>query len=508
VIKTSILAALISLIVSVSGFASQIVLATTFGATLAMDIYLIAISLPMFISGVINSALSYSLIPTLINNEKSKNMYDLYMGMFLIYFILISLIIYFTGYILSPYQVEILGSNLDGSSKQLSLEIARISWATAALMIFSGFLRGLVNANGKFLFSNLISVIPFLTTILGCVFLQSKYGLEVIALSTFFGFVILNIIILWQSKYYFKINKKIFEQFRKVLKYFQSIPLIIIGTLSFTVFQLVDAYWGSKITVGSVAYLGYVQRILVAIGTIVINGPSAVISHRLSSAKVEGRIDSLMNEIERALNLVLIIMLPIAIYVSTFSEPIIKILFERGMFLREDTIIVSEILQIMVFGLVAMISLVIIFRGLFAKEKIRLAATLGIITGLSYFTLSGILGLNFGLNGIAWAYLLTGIFVSFLGILMLFNKQYKNLNYKKLFILKLFMCCIVILVACIIGKQTINIIIDSNIILIAKLATIGVICSVLFVFATTKWFKIEDVELIYRSIISIRNKKL
>jgi putative peptidoglycan lipid II flippase len=62
-VKSSIGVSIISLFISIVSFINQIIIANYFGAGKSLDIYLLASSVPLMISGLVSSALSFSLIP-------------------------------------------------------------------------------------------------------------------------------------------------------------------------------------------------------------------------------------------------------------------------------------------------------------------------------------------------------------------------------------------------------------------------------------------------------------
>src|SRR3970282_2291898 len=103
---------------------------------------------------------------------------------------------------------------------------------------------------------------------------------------------------------------------KDVADYLFRAPLVILAMFCFTVYQAIDAYWAPQIGPGNLAYLGYSQRILVVIGSIVIAGPAAVILPRLAEAYADDRVNDLHHDTMRAVRMVIAFALPVSLSVS------------------------------------------------------------------------------------------------------------------------------------------------------------------------------------------------
>lgn len=73
----------------------------------------------------------------------------------------------------------------------------------------------------------------------------------------------------------------------------------------------------------------------------------------------------------RSVEFTLFLTLPAAAALFTISEPIVRVLYERGAFLPEDTLVVSEVLAIFGIGLPAFVLIKAFTPGYFAREDTR-----------------------------------------------------------------------------------------------------------------------------------------
>jgi putative peptidoglycan lipid II flippase len=418
---SSILVSLASLLVSLISFANQLVLASLFGASMSMDAYLIAVSVPMFVSGVLSAALGYSLVPALMFHKSNLASCRRFSGLLMISLVIISVVIACVGFLVAPAQIGMLGEALSSDLRQDAIAIARVSWMTAGVMIVVAYLNGMHNAASRFFLPIFASMVPYVSMIvIGFVFAPA-YGPMAVALGLLAGFLFIIPVLLIYTLPVLDLSTNCLLLWKEVARYLFRAPLIILAMLCFIVFQLIDTYWAPQIGTGNLSYLGYSQRILVALGSLVIAGPAAVILPRLAEAYADGRIKDLLYDTLRAVRMVIAFVLPVALFVSILSAPLVQLLFERGAFDRHATQGVAAILPLMMIGMIAMFCVVIIFRALFAKHDIAQASLLGILTSVLYFALSGLLSQSLGVVGVALAYALTGWLILFLSALTLWR---------------------------------------------------------------------------------------
>lgn len=418
---SSILVSLASLLVSFVGFANQLVLARLFGASMSMDAYLIAASVPMLLSGILSAALGYSLVPALMVHKSDFAAYRRFSGLLLISLLMVSVLTSAVGFLAAPVQIGLLGDALSSAAKQQAVEIARVSWMATGVILIVDYLRGMHNAARRFLIPIFASMASQIGMILAGLAFGPTYGPLAVAWGMLAGFSLVIPVLLIQTLSELDFSTRCLVQLKDVAGYLYSTPLIMLAMLCFTVFQSVDAYWAPQVGTGSLAYLGYSQRILVALGSLVIVGPAAVMLPRLAEAYAMGRIKDMLHDTRRAVWMVLAFALPVALSVSVLAAPLVRLLFERGEFDHNATQGVAAILPLMMMGMMAMLCVVMVFRALFAKHDAVRASLLGMLAAILYFSLSGLLSQRFGVEGIALAYALTWWLVLFMSALMLWR---------------------------------------------------------------------------------------
>ena len=304
-IGSSILVSSLTLIAGLMSFLNQLVMARLFGASVDMDAYLIAISIPLFVSGVLSAVLSYSLVPALISHKTDPATYRRFAGLLLLSLIAVAIVIACAGYVVAPVQIGILGDPLPAQARADAIRIARISWLTVALTPVVGHLSAMHNAARTFLLPVAVSIFPFVGMIVGGLAFGSVHGPLAIAWGMSAGYLLAIPALLLRSLPTLDFSTHCLQLWKDVAGYLIRVPMMLLAMLCFAVYQSIDAYWAPQVGTGNLSYLGYAQRILVGIGTLVIAGPSAVLLPRLAEAHAEGRVTDLLHDTARTVRAVI-----------------------------------------------------------------------------------------------------------------------------------------------------------------------------------------------------------
>jgi len=189
-IGSSILLSILTLIAGLTSFLNQVVMARLFGASVGMDAYLIAISIPMFVSGMLSAVMSYSLVPALVTYKADPAIYRRFSGLLFLSLIVLALVIGCMGFVAAPVQVGILGGSLSAQAWVDAIQIARFSWLTVALTLVVGYLNAMHNAAKIFLLPAAVSILPYVGMIMGGLAFGSAHGPLAIAWGMFAGYLL------------------------------------------------------------------------------------------------------------------------------------------------------------------------------------------------------------------------------------------------------------------------------------------------------------------------------
>jgi putative peptidoglycan lipid II flippase len=424
-LKSSIYLSFISLLIYLISLVSQLCIAYFFGASRDLDIFFLAGSIPTLIGALISSALSYSLVPHLIKKKRDLGTkYKIYIGFFirLIFSVTFLTALFFVVFYLSVVQIIYPDLTL---TQIKSLKVIAVLFSCNFIFgVLISFGNGFYNANNIYRLPLLLSSMPYCLTILMMFIFHEKIGLVSLVLGTLIGSII-SFLILYREipmRYVFqtRINRVFqFKDFMKTLFY------AILAMLCFTFFQTSDSYWAFRLGPSNLSYLGYAQRILIALGSLIIIGPTTLLIPKLTAAFVEGRKTDFLKSTLEITKLVLSFSSFFAVVLAVLAKPLIKIVFERGSFTMTETTGVSDLFPNMLTGMVFMLCVVVLYRTLFIMEMEKHSAKIGLLCAIVYFLLSGLLSSNYGIMGITLAYVVTWVLIFTLTIRILFNN---NLN--------------------------------------------------------------------------------
>lgn len=425
--KKSIYISLLSFFVSVLSFCNQLLVAYFFGAKEKIDLFFSITSFPLLLGGVLSISVSYFLIPyikkqQLIFNELDFKKY--------LYFFLrdvttkLTIVVIVFSVIVICYQKFILLIPFTTTNLILSI----LALLTSFFLVIISILTAFNNVEEKYFLAVLISFLPPIFSIIVIIFLNNTLSTLSIQIGFLTGAIIGTFILI--KDYCFSIFSKNENKFKDSIKlFYKQMPFVVIAILSFTIYQPIDAYWGSKLGTSNVAYLGYLQRLIIAISVIVISGPTIILMPRLTEYFVKEKRSEFLNLSVKAINWVFILSVFFALVCSLLSSQIIQLLFQRAAFTEVDTFNMSQVFPIMLVGMCFMVLFTILFRIIFINGNTKKASLIGIFSTVIYFISSGFFSHFLGLKGICLAYAFTWGIVFFIAAYSIF-KQFKNYFFK------------------------------------------------------------------------------
>jgi putative peptidoglycan lipid II flippase len=301
-----------------------------------------------------------------------------------------------------------------------------LAWIGCGIQILNGCLSAMLNSQKKYLYTACLGLGPYLG-IIGLLTITPNFlGIEVMLFGLILGAGVSAALSI------FLLRKNLFPIFLKeilwgeIFKLFYRSPFTAIAMSCFSAYAVVDAYWAPQIGDGVLASLGYSQRIIIGIGNLAIAGVSAVvIPHIADLNKTKNYIGSREIAVQSLITVMIIAGL-LALGIYFYSEYIVEALFGSTSFGAIGLSMVSELLQHMSLGFIAMLLSVISMRLLFCfQEAGGLAALLGLGWTAMYFFFS-MLWFPSGAKGLANAYSASWVITSGIIIFIVYRK-YKRL---------------------------------------------------------------------------------
>lgn len=411
-LKSSLIVSVLTLLLSVISFVNQVFIASYFGTGKEMDNYLLISSFPFMVSGVISSAFSFSLVPHFVGKS-----YDYFLFFFkkMAFYTLGGTVFFFLMYhffVIDYFELQ--------QFRNIYF-LNTLIWLSFYMLILYSVISCYFNSQSSFFVPVVLNFFPFVGSIMTILFFN-HWGVLSIILGLFSGYIV-SVVYGFFSLYQRHSGVQKVEG-RDFFIFLSSMKYALFSMLTFSVFQVVDSFWGERLGESVISYLGYNQRIIIAVGALVIAGPSSVLIPRLTKAYHNGEYAQYYRDTESVITVVFALTSFAMLVGSFFSKEIVTLMFQRGNFTTESTENVSQILPYMLVGMCFMLCTVISFRALFVKMVNGKTAIIGILTFLLYFGLSGLLSSQWGIMGITYAYIITWILVLLVTFYLLFSERF------------------------------------------------------------------------------------
>ena len=343
---TALVLMLIILTSKITGFFRDIVLAQTFGAGEITDAYLTALNIPVVLFDGISAALGTTFIPIYFKIKSSKGQEEVnkFTSNILNIVILISLVFVLLGVIFAPYIVKIFAVGFKGDVFDLTVNYSKILIFSMVFIAINGLVSSYLVASGNVYISGAITI-PFNIFVIIAIIFASVTESYVMVYGTLIAYIAqllfqLPLLIKKGYKHRLTVNLRD-ENIRQIL--FLVIP-VFIGSYINQINAVVNRTLASTLDSGSITALNYANKLnMFAVGVIAV-AISTIMYPILSKLASEGNKKLFKINISKSINMIVIIMLPIMVVMTTFSKEIVKVLFEEGSFNSHDTYLTSTAL--------------------------------------------------------------------------------------------------------------------------------------------------------------------
>jgi len=381
-----------------AGFLRQIFIAALFGVGLAYDAYNYAYIIPGFliiIIGGINGPLHNAIVAVLTPIEEKKASQIMQnISLKIIFLLLIFALLIFLN---AEFIINIIGPNLDKETQIIAARQLRILSPCIPLSGFNGLSYGALNTKNKFFISSISPIIVSIVTILFIILywlfnlknqiFSNLFYDELLPLATLAGTLIQTIIQVYETykigliKFKFNLRKSFSEETR-------IFNLIIPASFSSGLGQInvfVDMFFASSFK-GAASGLAY--------GNFLIQAPLGILSNALILPLLPKFSELINKKNNQKLNKILIISIEYCLLATfcmagffiCFNDLLVDLVFQRGAFNIQSSIIVKNILIAYAFGLPVYLFRDFLIRIYYSIEETNLPFKLSLFgIGLNCF---------------------------------------------------------------------------------------------------------------------------
>lgn len=336
----------LTLVVKAAAAAKELVVAYQFGTSDALDAFLIAFLLPQFVVELIGGSLNASLIPTYVQvreqegREAAQRLFSSVMTSSIAFVAAASILMA----LLAAYVLPLLASGF--SPDKLALT-HRLYLLLLPMLLFCGLAtvwKAVLNAGERVALGAVIPMVTSVLTVILLVGIGQRYGIFVLAIATVAGMAIEASLLGWGlTRHGVSIIPRWYGAGPAVRQVFRQYAPAVAASFLMGSTALIAQSMAAMLGPGSVSALAYGSKatfLLCSIGSVAVS--TSVLPH-FSRMVAIGDVVGVRHTLKTYTRLILVVTIPLTVLLIYFSEPLIKLLLQRGAFTEEDTRIVAQV---------------------------------------------------------------------------------------------------------------------------------------------------------------------
>lgn len=416
-----------TIIAKVLGFGRELVLASSYGASMYSDAYLTAMNIPVVIFTIIGTTLGTVLIPMYfevnsdLGEKKALNFTNNVFNIVIMICILLAIL----GFIFTEQLVKVFAMGFEGETLKVAIDFTRITIIGIVFTGLSYVMTAYLQIKNNFTVPGLISV-PKNIIIIASIILSVKYNPYIMIWGTLIG---ISTEFLFQLPFAIKSGYKYQPYINIKDKYIKKMSWLIgpvlIGVAVNQINTMVDRTLASTLVEGSISALNYANKLNGFVMAMFITSVAAVIYPMLSKLSSEDNKEKFTSSVVQSINSVILLVIPISVGAIVLATPIVKLLFQRGEFDARATSMTAIALIMYSIGMVAFGLRDILSKVFYALQDTKTPMINGAIAMIMNIVLNIILVKYLQLAGLALATSISAIVCIFL----LFGSLKKKIGY-------------------------------------------------------------------------------
>jgi putative peptidoglycan lipid II flippase len=391
-------------VVKLAAFAKDWLVARRFGASDELDAFLVALVIPSYAVAVLAHSFGLAFVPTYIrvSQHQGPQAARRLVGSVLVGGSAVLIAITLALAAVAPYMLPLVGTGFDDAKLVLARSLFYLLGGIVVASGISGVFAAVLNAEEHFAVTATAPLAVPVSTVIVFWLGQERYGIYALAAGTTLGFALELLALCLAMRHYRLLSASRVSGLDENLKHVagQYAP-VALGSLLMSSSLVVDQAMAASLANGSVSVLNYGGKIVTLVLSIVAVSLSTVLFPRFSRLIAGGEWEPLERTVRRCFKWVLVASVPGVILLAIFSEPLVRLVFERGAFSPQTTTAVSEV-QLWLLPQIPFYVLVMIgFRLLSALDGNQIVLRIGALNLLMNVGGNYLFMHWFGVKGIA-----------------------------------------------------------------------------------------------------------
>lgn len=415
--KSALLVFLMMILSKGLGFIREICLAYQFGTSYIVDAFTLCVSIPGVLFTIYASGFSQSYIPTysrLQTDEEKRYFFNNVMSILVV----VSIIAMLLCLIFNEQIINLMAPGFDYKTQKLSFQFIRIIVFVLPTMTIFNILVAQVSTKENFVFSNFCGFIVVNVIIIIAIMLSNENVVMILPI----GYLFASFFSTFLMSIYAEKKERIRYSFKFDLKNNQFIQLTKLAIplgISLLVNQLnavIDSIFASMLGEGIISGLNYANKIqslfLTLTTTVFLSICYPRINHHFAKLEKE----KALYYLKKGLMIAIYTSIPLITILFCFATPVVKLLFERGVFDSNSTFVTASCLAFYAIGIPFYAFREVCTNALAANQKQKLIMKNTIIA-VVFNTLSDLLLIRpLGYIGLALSTSMAGLLTFVLAI--------------------------------------------------------------------------------------------
>lgn len=404
------------------GFIRDLLTASTIGANIYSDIFFVAFKLPNLFRRIFaEGAFSQAFLPAFIKTKEKGRFASLILIRFLSFILFLTLLVM----LLAPFVTKLIAFGFDEKTLTLATPLVRINFWYLPLIYIVTFLSALLHFKGHFATTAYSTALLNIAMIVALLFSnpnEPQNGVYYLSIGVIVGGILqlMTHLIAIKRKRVWRVLKvglfKFKEKKRNYKEFYKNFWHSVLGNSTAQLASFIDTWLASFLVSGSISYLYYSNRIFQLPLALFAIALSISLFPKIAKQVNKKEVESANKTLKDGFWVLAFLLLPSTVGGYMLAPEIVKILFERGAFLKEDSLQTAKVLQMYLiglapFGLSRLFSLWLYSMGLQAK-----AAKISAISLILNIILSILLISPYGASGLALASSISGFLLFILTI--------------------------------------------------------------------------------------------
>lgn len=355
-------------------FLREVLIAYYFGTGAEADAYLVAYAWPLVLYTVMTTVLPLVLVPALErarpDSEDGKRLLAGTNAVLALSLGFLSVLMWLGA----PIIIRLQAPGLDAATARLAVDLFGVMVPIVLLLSLAWVVCSWLFSLKRFVLPALAKVLFNLAGVVLLVAFASRYGIRAAAGGVLVG-AVLQLAVLIPSWVRGGMPLGSWREARspQVRALIGASLIMIPVQANLYLYLLVDRFLASMLPQGTIALLSYADKVIKAFSGVTVAALSVVIFPYLAEMVSGDRREDLDRLIRFAIRLTALIVLPVQVGLMAAGQPLVRLLFERGAFLPEDTALTTVAMNYQLIGLFASALSLVFYRVLFAFQRYKTA---------------------------------------------------------------------------------------------------------------------------------------